>query len=371
MRVGTRLAIVVTACLLLSGSEAAQAEPKTRNVVLIVCDGLRWQEVFLGPEHALMDKKRGGVSDVAALRKDFLRDTTAEGRAALLPFLWNVVAQRGQIFGNQTKGSVARVTNGLKFSYPGYNEMLTGRADPRVDSNDPRPNPNLTVFEWLAQQPEFRGRVAAFATWQVFDAIFNRERAGIYVFSGWEPQAPRASTPRQALLDELYRTTTRLWSTNAFDSLMHAATKEYVQLERPRLLFVGYGEVDEWAHSGRYDLMLRSTLQFDIFLAELWSMVQSVPEYRDQTTFIITTDHGRGSGSKKWRDHGRKVAGAENIWLAVLGPDTPALGERTQTAPITQSQIAATLAALLGQDFLRAIPSAAPPISDVVGRRDK
>ena len=29
-----------------------------------------------------------------------------------------------------------RITNGLWFSYPGYNEMLTGAADPRIDSND-------------------------------------------------------------------------------------------------------------------------------------------------------------------------------------------------------------------------------------------
>ncbi len=363
-----RWVVVMAAVLLLAGSAAAQSDIKTRNVVLIVCDGLRWQEVFLGPEHELMNKKYGAVNDVAALHKDFWRDTPAEGRAALFPFLWSVVAQQGQLFGNQTRGSVARVTNGLKFSYPGYNEMLTGRADPRVDSNDPRPNPNVTVLEWLAKLPEFRGRVAAFATWEVFDAIFNRERSGLYIFSGWEPHAARASTPRQALLDELYKTTTRLWNDNSYDSLMHAAVKEYLQAERPRLLFVGYGETDEWAHSGRYDLLLQSAHQFDKFVADLWNTLQAMPEYRDQTTFIITADHGRGSGLEKWQNHGRKVAGAENIWLAVLGPDTPALGERTKSAPITQSQIAATIAALLGQDFPRAEPAAAPPIREVIGR---
>lgn len=368
MRVILRSAAVFTVWLLIAGHAAAQSDQKTRNVVLIVCDGLRWQEVFLGPEHALMDKKHGGVSEIAALQKDFGRDTPAAGRQALLPFFWSVIAQQGQLIGNQTKGSVARVTNGLKFSYPGYNEMLTGRADPRVDSNDPRPNPNMTVFEWLAQQPEFHGRVAAFATWQVFDAIFNRERSGLYIFSGWEPHVPRLDTPRQAMLDELYRTTTRLWSDNTYDSLMHAAMKEYLQRERPRLLFVGYGETDEWAHLGRYDLVLRSTHQFDKFVAELWSMLQAMPEYRDQTTFIITADHGRGSGLKKWRDHGRKVAGAEDIWLAVLGPDTAALGERAQIAPITQSQIAATIAALLGKDFRESAPAAAPPIRELIGR---
>jgi hypothetical protein len=368
MRVKMRWVAVFAAWLFVAGHAAAQTDLKTRNVVLIVCDGLRWQEVFLGPEPALMNKPYGGVLDIAALRKDFLRENSAKGRETLLPFFWSVIAQQGQLFGNLTKDSVARVTNGLKFSYPGYNEMLTGHADPRVDSNDPRPNPNVTMFEWLAGLPEFRGRVAAFATWGVFDAIFNRERSGFYIFSGWEPHAARAATPRQALLDELYRTTTRIWSDNANDSLMHAAMKEYVQAERPRLLFVGYGETDEWAHDGRYDLVLRSAHQFDAFVADLWSLLQSMPEYRDQTTFIITTDHGRGSGLEKWRNHGRKVAGAENFWLAVLGPDTSALGERTKSAPITQSQIAATIAALLGQDFLSATPAAAPPIAEVVGK---
>jgi len=76
--------------------------------------------------------------------------------------------------------------------------------------------------------------------------------------------------------------------------------------------------------------------------------MQAMPEYRGTTTFIITTDHGRGSGPEKWRDHGKDVDGAEDIWIAVLGPDTPALGERAQAGPVTQSQVAATIAALLG-----------------------
>jgi hypothetical protein len=44
---------------------------KTRAVVLIVMDGFRWQEVFDGPEHNLMDEKHGGAQDVKQLRKDF------------------------------------------------------------------------------------------------------------------------------------------------------------------------------------------------------------------------------------------------------------------------------------------------------------
>jgi len=96
--------------------------------------------------------------------------------------------------------------------------------------------------------------------------------------------------------------------------------------------------------------------------------MQLMPAYRDQTTFIITTDHGRGSGLVEWKEHGVEQKGSENIWIAVIGPDTPALGERSNCSPLTQSQIAATLARFLGEDYCAAEPKAGKPIDDVFPR---
>ena len=84
-----------------------------------------------------------------------------------MPFLWTVMARKGQIFGNADKGSSVGL-NGLNFSYPGYNELLTGFPDRRVDSNDKSPNPNVTVFEWLNRKPAYRGKVSAVGCWDVF-----------------------------------------------------------------------------------------------------------------------------------------------------------------------------------------------------------
>ena len=89
--------------------------------------------------------------------------------------------------------------------------------------------------------------------------------------------------------------------------------------------------------------MLHSAHVFDHFVEQLWDTLQRLPAYRDQTTFIITTDHGRGSGPVEWKEHGVEEKGSENIWIAVMGPDTAALGERTQTAEVHQAQIAATV----------------------------
>ena len=119
------------------------------------------------------------------LKQEFWRDDVSERREPLFPFLWSVVAKKGQIFGNQTKGSVAHVTNGMAFSYPGYNEMLTGHPDPKIDRNEFGPNPNVTVFEWLDRMPEFRGQVAVYGTWNVFQDIFNEKRSGLIMQTGW------------------------------------------------------------------------------------------------------------------------------------------------------------------------------------------
>ncbi len=365
-----RLAIVL-ALVPLPFAPRAEAQGRTRNVVLIATDGLRWQEVFTGAERALVSRRPGGVGDTTKLLHDFWRDTPDARREALLPFLWGTVARRGVIYGNRTRGSEARVTNTMKFSYPGYNELFTGAFDPRIDSNDYPPNPNETVFEWLASRARFKGRVAGVATWDAFRRILNRDRAGIPVLDGWDPPfaATKAPTPRMRFVDELYRTSVKLWDNNAFDAPMQLAAKELIRSYKPRVLFVGYGETDEWAHSGRYDMVLRSAHQVDAFIAELWSTMQAIPQYRDSTTFIITTDHGRGSGPDRWRDHGSDVDGAEDIWIAVLGPDTPSLGERGAAPPVTQSQVAATIAALLGEDWNARNFRAGPPLGEAIGRR--
>ena len=94
------------------------------------------------------------------------------------------------------------------------------------------------------------------------------------------------------------------------------------------MLFIGYGDTDTWQHMGRYDAFLETAHSFDGYLADLWRQVQSTAHYKDKTTLIVSTDHGRGSGPIQWRDHGVDQKGSDAIWIAVIGPDTQPLGER-------------------------------------------
>jgi len=138
------------------------------------------------------------------------------------------------------------------------------------------------------------------------------------------------------------------------------AAKEYLLKHRPRVLYVGLGETDEWAHARRYDLYLEAANRSDRYLKELWDLLQSLPQYQGTTTLVVTTDHGRGVG-RDWINHSASVDGAESIWIAALGQSVPSLGVR-ENVETTQSQIAATLAQLVGIDYSKAFAQAAPPL---------
>lgn len=345
----------------------SQLPHKTENVIFVMTDGLRWQEVFNGAEDGLMTKEMG-VEDIPALKKQYGGADANARREALMPFLWKTMAAKGQVYGNRDKGSDAHVTNSFFFSYPGYSETMCGFADPRINSNDNIPNPNMTVFEWLSKKPEFAGKVATFGAWNVIASAANGARGDFVANAGWDAFTGLPDNQQMQLLNQLKVDTPHIWPDEPFDNLPFHTASIYLKEKRPRVLYLSLGETDEWAHDGKYANYLNAAHRVDMFLSELWSVAQAMPQYRGKTTLIFSPDHGRGRGPH-WKDHGEKVPESKNIWMAFLGPDTPALGERTQIPAVTQNQIAATLAALLGEDYPKAVPKAGQPIAAVLGQK--
>jgi hypothetical protein len=364
-----RLALAVVALLALAFLPPVAAQPSpagaAENVLVVTFDGLRWQELFGGYDASLNTKAEGGVRRPEELKARFDRPTPEARREALLPFLWTVVARDGQIFGDATRGSRVRVTNGLWFSYPGYNEMLAGAADPRIDSNDKKTNPNVTVLEWLEKRPDFAGRVAAYGSWDVLPYIVAAERSKLHV-NGDGPALLEPAGERELLLNAFAAELPRLWASERLDAITTQGALEYLRTRRPRVLYVMLGETDAWAHDRRYDQYLDSAFRSDRFLRQLWDAAQAMPSHRGRTALVVATDHGRGGTPRDWTDHGQKVPSAEPIWMAVMGPKVQARGVR-ENLEATQSQLAATVAALLGLagEFRRDFPQAAPPLPDL------
>jgi hypothetical protein len=362
-----RLTAFTLAFLLATTAIADQAG----NVVLVTIDGLRWQEVFGGADERLISDD-GGVKDIATARQRFLRADRKTSRETLMPFFWSVLAQEGVIYGDPENRSSAVLSNSMHFSYPGYNELLTGYFDPKIDSNSKKYNENVTVLEWLNQKPEFNGRVAAFCSWDVFPYIINDRRSGVVVNAGWQPTAALLDPHDKAVaearrqleqLDYLAEQVPHVWPGVRYDYFTFKATEIYVKANRPRVLYLSLGEVDDWAHEGRYDLYLDSAQRSDQYIRQLWETIQSIPQYKDNTTLIVTTDHGRGEGRTDWKSHSSNIPGCEAIWIAVLGPQVAS--HQTVDSTVTQSQVASTVAASLGYDFQSDFPQAAASLPSV------
>lgn len=339
------------------------------NLLVVSIDGLRWQEVFRGFDQGLMDDPE--ITEQAGnLEKRFGANTQAQRRQKLMPFLWSTVATNGLLMGNLDVGSPMLLTNHLWFSYPGYNELLTGRADPTIDSNKSAPNPNESFLEWLNKQAAFKNRVAAFGSWDVFPAILNTQRSKLMVNAGFMPADWENVSVKARWLNELQKDIPSPWHNVRLDAFTHGFAQAYISAKRPKVIYLALGETDDFAHDGEYHQYLQAAHRSDQFIASLWQTLQNLPQYRDNTNLIITVDHGRGSTKKTWQHHGSAealrgylktiaedselgktgVVGSDQVWLAAMGPDVPASGELTNTATRYLNQVAATALALLEQE---------------------
>lgn len=356
------LLFVIVQLLILNDSRVfGQNDLKTENIFLITLDGLRWQELFTGAESVLI-RHEDYVRNQDYLYEKFWDKDPAVRREKLMPFFWNIIGQKGQLYGNRKWENNVNLTNTFMFSYPGYNELLTGFADKNIDSNSKVWNPNKTVLEFVDDHESFRGKVAAFGSWDVFPYIINSQRSGIPVNAGFEPVKGDNLTLREEFLNELLHQIPSPWDNVRLDAFTHHFAMEHIMKYEPRLIYIAYGETDDFAHNGNYEDYLKSAEKTDDFIRQIWEYVQSHPIYKDTTTLIITTDHGRGTDPvDHWRSHGTNIPGSDQIWIAVMGPDTPPSGEIKTPGQLYLNQIAGTLSVLLGLHYVNE-----QPVGDII-----
>ncbi len=256
-----RTIILIVLCFL---TQVLRAQ-SSAHVILVTFDGLRWQDVFRGADTALMKQQK--VLKDARVWSKYGQADQSERRKALLPFLWTTVANQGQLHGNRDAGSRVNVTNTMWFSYPGYQEILSGFSDDaRITSNDKVYNPNVTVLEYIHQQPGFQGKVAAYTSWDVFPFIIHDKRSGIFV-SGGEVQATGALTERETLINRLMVATPNMIPEVRLDAFTFYYGLEYLKKNKPRVLYFSFDETDDFAHSGEYAAYLNAAHKTDQFLA--------------------------------------------------------------------------------------------------------
>jgi hypothetical protein len=342
------------------------AQPRrSDNVVLVTLDGVRWREVFAGLDESLLRAiapKNVDVTTLPAYRQ-FSGGTAAERRERLMPFLWRTLTvNHGFIAGDRTAGSQVSVTNRHWFSYPGYSEILTGQAhDDVIKSNDAIRNPFPSVLQFVGRRLQLPpSAVATFASWGVFREIVENEEGATRVNAG--TRAYDSPSPPMQTLSAFQSETPTPWDNTRHDAYTFRFAMDYLTRVHPRVLYIAFDETDDWAHDGRYDLVLETLHRTDMYLKELWDALEADAQYRGKTTLIITTDHGRGRTAEDWRRHGKDVAGADEVWMAIASPNSTRRGHLRDHPPLFQNQIAATIAAALGLDYLEQNPQAGRPI---------
>lgn len=324
------------------------SQTKTENLVIVTLDGMRWQEVFKGIDPVLVNDSTFS-RDRDGLKQKFWADNEEDRRKKLFPFFWNVIAEQGQLYGDRKYNNKVDNANRYWFSYPGYNEIFTGYPDTAVNSNDKILNKNENVLEFINKQKGYTGKVAAFTSWDVFPYILNEPRSGIYVNA--DVDTLKFNSANLKLVNDIQFLSTRPLGLRP-DILTYIAGREYLKEYRPKVLYIAFDETDDFAHEGMYDQYIGSAYAEDGMIADLWKTIQSLPQYKDKTTLLITCDHGRGDKEKgNWRHHGSNIEDSHEIWMAVMGPDTKATGEMKMPGQLYQKQIAATLAQLLGFTF--------------------
>ncbi|SHH37790.1 Type I phosphodiesterase / nucleotide pyrophosphatase [Chryseolinea serpens] len=321
--------ILVTFILCQIAFVAAAQQRKTENLIVITLDGFRWQEVFAGADSALLFNTRYSNPDFNTTT--FWDDSPEERREKLMPFLWEVLANQGQLYGNRAFHNRVICANPYWASYPGYSELFTGFVDKSLMSNKKKENPNGNILEAVQARPDFRDRVGVFSTWDAVPYILRAKRNHITTNPPHDHSHTTAFTR---------------------DSITFAQAFDYLKRDHPKVLYISFDATDAFAHGGHYDQYLQAAHRIDRMIAALWTWTRSQEDYREKTSLLITTDHGRGRSSRSsWVRHGTFTPGSGQTWFALMGPDTPPLGEiRTETRHY-QKQLAQTMANILGVDF--------------------
>jgi hypothetical protein len=315
---------------------ALDRAPKPRDadddpaVVLVVLDGVRWQEVFVGS-----DPQLSGAPAVPA--------------EALMPRMHALVAERGAAIGAPGRGAAMSASGPNFVSMPGYTEIFTGRRSHACADNDCAPARVPTLMDQASAAAGKPGDVAVFSSWDRIEKAASAAPERIVVSAG------RVRTTHVELLrdDDL----TRDWLARGAqadpfpgygdfrpDRFTGALAARYLEAKRPTLTFVGLGEPDEYCHRGEYAGYLASLREADAVIGSLADALDRMGARGRRTTILVTADHGRG---RDYRHHGREFPESGRVWLAAIGGGVEARGFARSLRPHRLADVAPTVRALL------------------------
>jgi hypothetical protein len=286
---------------------------ETENIILVSVDGLR---------------------DTEAFAYEFEPGQTEH---PYMPFIWNTLKPQGTAY-------MEMYNIVCTFTTPAHSTMLTGNwiVSPQIQypglgmTHQARPWAP-TIFEYARKTyPEFDPDT----TWCVVGKRYCKESNwSVHPAYGREYGAKLMITPEEL--------------TVGCDSLTIDAAIEVMDMYHPTILFVNLKGVDEFGHSPSWTHYTGAIKLADRAVERLWNEINNDEQYRNNTTFIVTTDHGRHdietpykSLHRAFMGHSGICHGCQHVMFLIIGPDTPMNQEITRM--VYQIDIAPTIGQLHG-----------------------
>jgi hypothetical protein len=288
-----------------------------RDAILVVLDGARWQDVV--------------------------------GEAAVMPQLAELARAHGATLGGPRSGSVVRASGPNFVSMPGYAELFGGAPAPKCRSNEDcagATHPTIAddVRAWTGSSDD----AAVFASWPDLVRVSSEHPESLAVSAGRSVVHNDARMRQDSAMSELLDRGARAdaWPGEKDfrpDRFTAPLAERYLEVVRPRFLFLSLGESDEYGHQGNRDGYVRALRYDDDVIAELYRTTHGEGARGRRTTIFVTADHGRAFD---FRDHGGRWPESARSWLVVLGDGAPRSSHLT--GDYTLSDIAPTVKAWLG-----------------------
>lgn len=334
-RIGIRrrpLFAAAFACLALvsAGAERAAAADdalRTRNVVILAIDGVRSSEAFKN-QHA----SRPGRPPYSH---------------PLIPRVWSQLIPNGTTYLDAKNIETTYTT-------PGFNAILSGNW--QMGPNRSRQDLNA-YFENRSRQP-LLSEIYRKVTGREALTVVGKRNSLTNDFS-LHPGYGLPFGPRFLFLDS-----GRRLDDPFYDNRTYQLAIEEMNRSHPSLVFVNLGATDLAAHQEDYPFYVSLIQNWDELVVNFWNYIQSDPIYRNTTTLILTTDHGRHTEETiDYVSHGGQCEGCRDVMLFVIGPDTPA--NLRVNRRVRHTDIAPTVAELL---CLPLPITDGEPLAEAIGR---
>jgi hypothetical protein len=320
-------------------------------VILVVLDGVRWQEIFGGVDPVLAAKHHTGP---------------VVGARDLLPSLYAALDARGAAVGAPGYGIIT--ASGPNFvSMPGYTEIFGGRPPDACQDNECAGASVPTIVDALRDRSPREADVAVIASWAPIARAATRSPSRIVLSVGRESVqgAPfRNDDALRAIVEQGAHANPRPGH-DSFrpDRYTAELALRYLEAQRPAFLFVGLGEPDEYAHEDDYRGYLSSLRAADDFFGRLFAVLDRMGERGRRSLVLVTADHGRG---RDYRDHGAWMPESARVWLMAFGGPVRARGFVQAPFARRLSDVAPTIRQVVGLPVYETV-GAGTPMTEILG----